>query len=67
VGSEPEVEITGASGPLPPTTLRRKTCHTIKKILLSKAGLAAAQQTLRSSTQKGMSKVRGGIGAPGHC
>ena len=32
VGSEPEVEITGASGPPPSATLRRKTCRAIKKI-----------------------------------
>ena len=31
----------------------------VKKIQLSKAGLAAAQQKLRSSTRKGTSKVRG--------
>jgi hypothetical protein len=43
VGSEPEVEITGASGPPPSATLRRKMCRAIKKIQLSKAGLAAVQ------------------------
>jgi len=42
VGSEPEVEITGASGPPPSAALRRKTRRTVKKIQLSKAGLAAA-------------------------
>ena len=60
------MEITGASGPPPSAALRMKTRRTVKKIQLSKAGLAAAQQMLRSMTQKGASKVRGGIGAPGH-
>ena len=64
VGSEPEVEITGASGPLPSAALRRKMRRTIKKIQLSRAGLAAAQQTLRSSTLKGASKVRGASAPP---
>ena len=32
VGSEPEVEITGASGPPPLATLGRKMCRTIRKI-----------------------------------
>ena len=50
VGSEPEVEITRALGPPPSAALRRKTRRVVKKIQLSKAGLAAAQQTLRSST-----------------
>ena len=59
VGSELEVEITGASGPPPSAALRRKTCRAIKKIPLSKAGLGAVQQTLRSSTRKGASKVQG--------
>ena len=59
MGSEPEVEITGASGPPPSAALRRKTCYVVKKIQLSKAGLPAMQQTLRSSTRKGASKVRG--------
>ena len=43
VGSEPEVEITGASGPPPLAALRRKTRRAIKKIPLSKTGLAVAQ------------------------
>ena len=37
---------------------------TVKKIQLSKAGLAAAQQSLRSSTRKGASKVRGASAPP---
>ena len=44
--------------------LRRKTRHAIKKIQLSKVGLAAAQQMLRSSTRKGVSKVRGASAPP---
>src|SRR6185312_9069245 len=64
VGSEPEVEITGASGPPPSAALRRKMRHTIKKIQLSKAGLAVALQMLRSSTRKGTSKVRGPSAPP---
>ena len=64
VGSEPEVEITGASGPPPSATLRRKKRRAIKKIQLSKAGLAAVQQTLRSSTRKGTSKVQGASASP---
>ena len=64
VGSEPEVEITGASGPPPSAALRRKTRRTVKKIQLSKAGLAAAQQMLRSSTRKGTRKVRGASAPP---
>ena len=32
VGSEPDVGITGASGPPPSATLRRKTRHTVRKI-----------------------------------
>ena len=43
VGSEPEVEITGASGPPPSAVLRRKMHRAVKKIPLLKAGLAAAQ------------------------
>ena len=65
VGSEPEVEITGASGQPPSATLRRKMRHAVKKIQLSKAGLAAVQQTLRSSTRKGTSKVWGASAPPG--
>ena len=42
VGSELEVEITGASGPLPSAVLWRKTRRTVRKIQLSKAGLAVA-------------------------
>src|SRR6185312_12044259 len=42
VGSEPELEITGASGPPPSIALGRKTRRTVRKIQLSKAGLAAA-------------------------
>ena len=64
VGSEPEVEITGASGPPPSAALRTKTCHPIKKIQLSKAGLAVVQQTQRSSTRKGASKVWGASAPP---
>ena len=60
VGSEPEVEITGASGPPPSAALRRKTYRAVKKIQLSKVGFAAAQQMLMTSTRKGASKVRGG-------
>ena len=43
VGSEPEVEITGASGPPLLAALRRKMRRAVKKIPLLKAGLAAAQ------------------------
>ena len=32
VGSEPDVEITGASGPPPSVALRRKTHRTVRKI-----------------------------------
>ena len=64
VGSEPEVEITGASGPPPSAALRRKTRRPVKKIPLSKAGWAAARQTLRSSTRKWESKVRGASAPP---
>ena len=64
VGSEPEVEIIGASGPPPSAVLGRKTCRTVRKIQLSKAGLAVAQQSLRSSTRKGVSKVRGASAPP---
>ena len=64
VGSESEVEIIGASGPPSSATPRRKTPHAVKKIPLSKAGLAAAQQSLRSSTQRGTSKVRGATAPP---
>ena len=53
------MEITGASGPPPSAALRRKTRRTVRKIQLSKAGLAAAQQSVRSSTRKGASKVWG--------
>ena len=44
VGSESEVEITGASGPPSSAAPRRKTRRAMKKIPLSKAGLAAVQQ-----------------------
>ena len=64
VGSESEVEITGASGPPSSAAPRRKMCHAVKKIPLSKAGLAAAQQSLRSSTRKRTSKVRGASAPP---
>ena len=58
VGSELEVEITRASGPPSSAAPRRKTHRAVKKIPLSKAGLAAVQQSLRSLTRSGMSKVR---------
>ena len=58
------MEITGASGPPLSAALRKKTRHAVMKIQLSKAGLAAAQQTLRSSTRKGASKVRGALAPP---
>ena len=64
VESESEVEITGASGPTPLAAPRRKMRRAMKKIPLSKAGLAAAQQLLRSSTRKGTSKVRGASAPP---
>ena len=64
VGSEPDVEITGASGPPSSAAPRRKTRRAVKKILLSKAGLAAVQQSLRSSTRKVTSKVRGASASP---
>ena len=38
MGSEPEVEITAASGPPPLAALRRKTRRAIKKIQLLKLG-----------------------------
>ena len=41
MGSESEVEITGASGPLSLAASRRKTRRAVKKIPLSKAGLTA--------------------------
>ena len=53
------MEINGASGPLPSATLGRKTHRVTRKIQLSKAQLAAAQQALKSSSCKGASKVRG--------
>ena len=59
VGSESEVEITGTSGPSTMAALKRKMRHAVKKIPLSKAGLTAVQRSLRSSTPKGTSKVRG--------
>ena len=40
-------------------TPRRKTLRTVKKSLMSKAGLTMVQRSLRSSTLKGTSKVRG--------
>ena len=58
------MEITGASRPPPSAALRRKTHRTVRKIQLSKAGLAVAQQSLRSSTRKGVSKVRGASAPP---
>ena len=58
------MEITGAAGLPPSATLRRKTCRTVRKIQLPKAGLVAAQQSLRSSTRKGASKVRGASAPP---
>ena len=64
VESESEVEITGASGPTPLAAPRRKMRRAMKKIPLSKAGLAAAQQSLRSSTRSGTSKVRGASAFP---
>ena len=63
-GSESEVEITGASGPPSSAAPRRKTHRAMKKIPLSKAGLAAAQQSLRTSTRKVTSKVRGASASP---
>ena len=59
MGSESEVEITGASGLPPSAAPRRKMNRAMKKILLSKAGLAVAQQSQRSLTRRGTSKVRG--------
>ena len=64
VGREQEVEITRSSGPPPSASLGRKTRCTVRKIQLSKAGLAAAQQALKSSTRKGASKVRGASAPP---
>ena len=63
MGSEPEVEITGASGPPSSVGPRSKIRRAVKKIPLSKAGLTAAQRSLRSSTPKGASNVRG-VSAP---
>jgi hypothetical protein len=64
VGSESEVETTGASGPPSSAAPRRKTRRAVRKILLSKAGLAVAQQSLRSSTRKGTCKVWGASATP---
>ena len=64
VGSESEVEITGASGPPSSAAPRRKMRRAVRKIPLSKAGLMGAQQTLRSSTRMGTSKVRGASAPP---
>ena len=50
VESESEVEITGASGLPSSAAPRRKMHHAVKKILLSKAGLMAAQRALGSLT-----------------
>ena len=52
--------------PRPPTAaaLKRKTRRAMKKIPLSKAGLMEVQQSLRSSTPKGASKVRGASAPP---
>ena len=58
------MEITGASEPPSSAAPRRKTRRAIKKIPLSKAGLAAAQQLLKSSTRRGTSKVRGASAPP---
>ena len=55
---------TGALGLLSSAALGRKTCRTMRKIPLSKAGLTAAQQSLGSSTRKGTSKVRGASAPP---
>jgi hypothetical protein len=64
MGSESEVEITGASGLLSLATTRRKTHHAVKKIPMSKAGLTVAQRLLRRSTPMGTSKVRGASTPP---
>ena len=64
VGSEPEVEITGASGSPTSGALRRKTRCAVRKIQLSKAGSVAAQQAVKSSTRRGTSKVRGASAPP---
>ena len=45
-------------------TPRRKTLRTVKKSLMSKAGLTMVQRSLRSSTLKGTSKVRGASAPP---
>ncbi|XP_039804940.1 uncharacterized protein At1g10890-like [Panicum virgatum] len=58
------MEITGASGPPSSVAPRRKTRCAVKKIPLSKAGLRAAQQSLKSSTRKGTRKVRGASAPP---
>ena len=63
-GSESEVEITGASGPPSLAAPRRKTRRAVRKIPISKAGLTAAQRSLRSLTPKGTSKVRGASAPP---
>jgi hypothetical protein len=64
MASESEAEITGASGPPSSVAPRRKTHHAMKKIPLLKAGLMAVQRSLRSSTPKGTSKVRGASAPP---
>ena len=64
MGSESEVEITGASGPPTTAALKRKTRCITRKIPLSKAGLTVAERSLRSSTPKGGSKVHGASAHP---
>ncbi|XP_039822746.1 uncharacterized protein LOC120684960 [Panicum virgatum] len=64
VGSESEVEITGASGPPSSAAQRRKTRRTSSKIPISKAGLTAAQRALGNPTCRGTTKVRGASAPP---
>ena len=64
VGSEPEVEITGASGLPTSGALGRKTHRVVRKIQESKPGLVLEQQAVKSSTCRGTSKVRGASAPP---
>ena len=64
VGSEPEVEITEASGQPTAAAPKSKTRRATRKIPLSKVGLTVAERSLMNSTPKGASKVRGASALP---
>ena len=53
------MEITRASGLPSSAAPRRKARRAVRKTPLSKAGLMAAQQSLKTSTHNGTRKVRG--------